>query len=196
MPTFVIRHFPTAGALLVLACSHSLAVAQTGLEVGGSTGVCTVSTGVMSGQKYAASKCYLDTDPGNYKISHRVWERDNQSEYRELAKASGRRFRCNFATSGMSHSGTDILTYYKITNCKPTSGSSRTRTSKTVNQPSRSELRSSDTQPEPGTSSTQNDNARVCYSCEETSGTYKTFCIREGTPLKSVTSWPYTCRKL
>ena len=88
----------------------------------GESGVCSVAAGTVGAKKFVTLKCYLSSEPGEYKIRSTVWERDDAAEYRKLARLSGRRFTCNLAKSGSSTTGgvegRRISTSYKISGCR------------------------------------------------------------------------------
>ena len=83
-----------------------------------SQGVCAVTAGTVGIQKFATLKCYRAEDPGNFVIRSTRWERDGKKEYRDLARWSGRRFKCTLTKGGRSTSGDTIFTHYDIKNCK------------------------------------------------------------------------------
>ena len=55
------------------------------------------------------------------------------------------------------------------------------------------------TQSKPSETSSKNaqpGNEKVCYSCEYSSGNWRTYCIRNGVPLNTVVNRANTCRKM
>ena len=104
-------------ALVVLLACNADALAQSKSE----RGVCQVSTGVHGGQKFASSKCYLDSDPGNFKIRQQIWEKDDPERYRDLARYSGGRYACTLRRGGWKQTQTDaVLIGYAISDCTST----------------------------------------------------------------------------
>lgn len=107
-------------ALQMTACflliSATVMVSNVGAE--SIQGVCAVTAGTVSGNKYATLKCYRADDPGNYTIRSTRWERDGKKEYRDLARFSGRRFKCKMSKGGNSLSGDAIFTNYQISDCR------------------------------------------------------------------------------
>ena len=107
----------TSVCLIAIAITASSYWTTPGLAQS-SQGVCAVTAGTVGVQKYATLKCYRAEDPGNFVIRSTRWERDGTKEYRELARLSGRRFRCTLTRGRRSTSGDSILTHYDIKNCK------------------------------------------------------------------------------
>jgi len=63
-------------------------------------GVCLITTGTVSGKKYATLKCHKVNEPGHYSIRSTKWERKDKEEYRDLARHAGRKFTCTFTQNG------------------------------------------------------------------------------------------------
>jgi hypothetical protein len=105
-------------AVILLFVTGSLIASTGGARAQAKQGVCAVAAGTVGTQKYVTLKCHRADDPGNFVIRSTRWERDGKKEYRELARLSGRRFKCTLTKGGRSTSGDTLLTHYNITNCR------------------------------------------------------------------------------
>ncbi len=83
-------------------------------------GICAITAGTNSGQKFAALKCAKKSRPGYYLIWNTIWERDDKEAYLELAEFAGRSFACTLTEGRATRSFArrTISTHYEVSECR------------------------------------------------------------------------------
>ncbi len=100
-------------SLVLFGCNAGVAGAES------FPGICKIKSGVIGGNRFATMDCRPLNKPSQNWDSSTIWENKDSKGYNNLARVSGRTFKCTFSSGGgIGMSGDSRTTTYKISDCK------------------------------------------------------------------------------